>query len=292
VEASKRAYPGGADTVVIATGADWPDALGGAALAGVAGGPVLLVNGSGLPDAVLDEIERLEAKTAWVLGGTAAVSDGVFGDLEDALGDGNVTRIAGANRFETADKIAQQVIAMRGGDYDGMAFVATGNNFPDALGAAPVAGAKGWPILLADPANGLTLPAQVTDVVILGGEGAVSAGVEAGLESVLGDGKVARKGGATRYGTAALVAAYGINHGLHWEGVGVATGASFPDALAGGTMLGTMRTVTLLTPGGMLALDARVPMAMNKELIQTVHFVGGTGAVSESVRTQVRGAVE
>lgn len=42
IEAAKKAYPGGARTVVLATGTNWPDALGGAALAGARNGPSLL----------------------------------------------------------------------------------------------------------------------------------------------------------------------------------------------------------------------------------------------------------
>jgi len=42
VAVSKKAFPAGADAVVIATGENWPDALGGSALAGALGGPILL----------------------------------------------------------------------------------------------------------------------------------------------------------------------------------------------------------------------------------------------------------
>ncbi|MHB8706446.1 MAG: OmpL47-type beta-barrel domain-containing protein, partial [Coriobacteriia bacterium] len=44
--ASQEAFPAGATTVVIATGFNWPDALGGAALAGALDGPILLTDPS------------------------------------------------------------------------------------------------------------------------------------------------------------------------------------------------------------------------------------------------------
>jgi putative cell wall-binding protein len=103
---------------------------------------------------------------------------------------------------------------------------------------------------------------------------------------------VLRKGGADRYATAALIAAYGTNFGLHWEGVGLATGTSFADALAGGAMLGQLRAPLLLTPGDELSPSARAPLAVNKQSIQTVHFIGGTSVITDAVRADVMFAIE
>lgn len=47
VEVSQRTFPNGAETVIVATGANWPDALGASALAGVYDAPILLTR----PDA-------------------------------------------------------------------------------------------------------------------------------------------------------------------------------------------------------------------------------------------------
>jgi Tol biopolymer transport system component len=71
VEASKVGYPSGAASVVIATGENWPDALGGSALAGAVDGPLLLTRATTIPDVTRAEIVRLKAKTAYVLGGAA-----------------------------------------------------------------------------------------------------------------------------------------------------------------------------------------------------------------------------
>lgn len=287
VEASKRAFPSGADTVIIATGANWPDALGGAALAGSVNGPLLLTDPAALPATVEAEVTRLGATSAYILGGTGAVSPAVETKLTGMLGSGNVTRLAGTDRFGTAKAVADKVIALRGGAFDGTAFVATGANFPDALGASPIAAAKGWPILLAPASEAPYVPASVNNAVILGGTGAVSAAVEASLKTALGDTNVSRQGGTDRYATAALVAEFGNNSGLVWDGVGIATGAAFPDALSGGAMLGSLDTVMLLTPTAALAPSAQTALADAKAEIGTVHFIGGTGAVSDAVRTSV-----
>lgn len=292
VKASQMSFADGADTVVIATGRNWPDALGGTALAGAVDGPMLLTDTNSLPGNVADEIERLGATSAYVLGGSSAVADAAFDDIEAVVGAGNVTRIFGTDRYVTARRIADEVIALGGAEYDGTAFVATGANYPDALAAAPIAARNAWPLLLADPEGSISVPTEVSSAVILGGEGAVPAGIEAALQGRLGENNVMRKGASDRYGTASLIAAWSVSQGMYWEGVGITTGTNFADALSGGAMLGARRSVMLLTPGDDLAPAARAPLSVNKEMIQTVHFVGGTSAVSQSVRAEVLAAID
>lgn len=69
------AYAQGAGGVVLATGADFPDALTGGPLAVSLRAPLLLVQPSCAPGAVVDEVKKLGATTTTVLGGTRSVSD-------------------------------------------------------------------------------------------------------------------------------------------------------------------------------------------------------------------------
>ena len=73
VAVSRATYPDGAASVYIATGADFPDALAGAPVAGRLGAPVLLVTPGSTPAVVQAEIDRLGATSVVVLGGTDAV---------------------------------------------------------------------------------------------------------------------------------------------------------------------------------------------------------------------------
>jgi VCBS repeat-containing protein len=294
VEASKLAYPGGAQTVVIATGRNWPDALGGSALAGVLNGPILLTEPGSLPPVVLAEIRRLGAVRAVILGGTAAVSTAVENALKAELG-GAVERIAGTDRYDTANKVARRVITELGGAYSGTAFVATGGNFPDALAAAPLAAANGWPLYLSNPASGIsgatrTAMAGVSDAIILGGTGAVPAAVQTNLGTwgFFTD----RIAGTTRYDTAAKVAEYGVAYaGLGWNRVGIATGANYPDALAGGVLQGKVGSVMLLTPTERLCNEAGYALLDCRNEVTTVTFFGGTAAVSQTARNDVAAAL-
>ncbi len=301
IETSVRAYPTGLDpdgalTVVIATGRNWPDALGGTSLAGVLDGPVLLVDTSSVPGSVMSEIDRLGAKKAIILGGTAAVGAEVETALKSELGKTNVERIAGTDRYKTADAVARRVIQVAGSSYDGVAFVATGDNFPDALAAAPLAAAKNWPLYLAHPTKGITAPTKVAmagvkSVVILGGTAVVPTSVESALKAAYG-GRVTRLAGANRYGTAVAVAAYGVQKaGLGWNLAGIATGENFPDALAGGVLQGKAGSVMLLTKGTSLSGETRAALSAHKSSIDSVTYFGGENAVTPAVRDAVAAAL-
>jgi len=66
---------------------------------------------------------------------------------------------------------------------------------------------------------------------------------------------------------------------------------NFPDALARGAMLGSKRSVLLLTRTATLPPVTRDALVSNKQLIQTLRYFGGTGAVSTSVRDACEAAV-
>jgi putative cell wall-binding protein len=64
-------------TVYLATGLNFPDALAGAALAGMQGAPVYLVRQDCVPVGALSDIAQLEATRVTLLGGTATLSPAV-----------------------------------------------------------------------------------------------------------------------------------------------------------------------------------------------------------------------
>ena len=254
-------------------------------------GPLLLTATNALPAEVTAEIARLKAKDVYILGATSAVGTSVESALKASLGASNVTRLAGDSRYTTAHEIADEVITLAGPGYDGVAYVATGGNFPDALGVSPIATAKVRPILLADPRSGaVSRPAAVDEVYILGSTNAVAAPVETALTAALGTGKVHRLKGGNRYATAVAVANHGIAEGLYWDGVGIATGTNFPDGLSGGAMLGRMGTVMLLTPSTTLAPETGAALQSNADDIESVFILGGTPAISTGVAAAVRAA--
>lgn len=276
---SAAAFPEGARYAFVATGNDYPDALAGGAAAGAAGVPVLLTAPDALPEATRAELERLGVESVIVLGGVNAVSEAVAAEL---AAFGQVIRVAGDSRFATAAAIAQT--GWQGGAE--RVFVATGNDYPDALAGAAVAGALGGPVLLvtADAVPEATraelerlAPERIT---ILGGVNAVSEAVEAELATLATTDRIA---GSSRFETAAAVA----GELPPAEVVYVATGANFPDALAASAAAGAQDAPVLLVSAD------QVPPATATYLVEvdpaTVIAVGGPQAISDEVLEALAG---
>lgn len=298
IAASRKAYPDGADTVIVATSQNWPDALGGAALAGVTKAPILLTSPDVLPTEVADEISRLGATSAYILGGESAVGATVYAQLDALMILHEPVRLGGADRYATANLIAEEAVSLKSSTYDGTAFIVTGQNFADALSVSPVAAANGWPIYLTRPTElpPTVLAAMVANGVthgyIVGGDSAVSAAIEDGLnadfEVVPGVDMFMRYEGATRYETSAVFAE------AAWDGMGLlfsrpalATGQNYPDALAGGVLQGSDYCPLLLTPSTALDADIEAVIAKHSDEIYEMRFLGGTSALSSGVRADV-----
>ena len=105
----------------------------------------------------------------------SAVSDGVLGALED-LTDGDVERISGSDRYATAQAISEA--AFPGGA--DQVFLATGQNFPDALSSVPGAIESGAALMLTrtecapEATRAEVARLGVADMVVLGGVAAVA----------------------------------------------------------------------------------------------------------------------
>ncbi len=110
------------------------DGLTASGLAGVEDAPILLVRQDRLPDATKEALEEMEPEEAWIIGGTAAISEEVEAEIE-ALGI-DTERIAGENRFETAAEIALKMESATGN----IGIITNGNdqNLVDSLTAGPL----------------------------------------------------------------------------------------------------------------------------------------------------------
>lgn len=83
---SANAFPDGSVVAFIASGLDFPDALTGAAVAGMAKAPVLLTSPDSLPSSVVAELKRLKLSKIIILGGPGAVSPSVQETLRLMVG--------------------------------------------------------------------------------------------------------------------------------------------------------------------------------------------------------------
>ena len=174
-------------TAIVATGRVAADSLAAGPLAHSSPYPILLTESDALPAATAGALEGLGIASVLVLGGISAVSDRVIGEIEQITGPGSVTRLNGANRFETAVEVAQ-IAPFSGGS---RVLLATGfgpGSVPaDALSGGPYGGGHEAELL---PINDVTaaLPNDVAtylhehaehidEIVVLGGEQAVPSSV-------------------------------------------------------------------------------------------------------------------
>lgn len=190
-----------------------------------------------------------------------------------------VVRVAGADRYETAADLAGRTAA-----HPERVFVATGQDFPDALAAATVAGAQDVPVLLVrgdsvpDATRASLQALEPDEIVVLGGSSSVSDAVLADLDE-LTPGAAVRVEGPNRYATAtALMTRYPIGTG---DPAFVTTGADFPDVLAVSALAAHQQTRVLLTPPTALPASARA--ALQAWGTRTGTVWGGPASVSDAV---------
>jgi hypothetical protein len=235
VAVSRASFPqgGSAKAAVLASDANYPDALAGTPLAVSKAGPLLLTAPSGLNPTVSAELSRAVAPgaTVYLLGGAAALSPGIEAQLH-ALGY-QTQRLAGANRFATA-------VAIAGALGDPLTVLeATGYGFPDALSAGAAAAKSGSAVLLTAAGTQASETAAYLNAHPLDRRSAI------GGPAASADPGATPISGPDRYSTAVLVAQKFFTSP---PSVGFASGVTFPDALAGGANIGMKHGPMLLVP--------------------------------------------
>jgi putative cell wall-binding protein len=223
------------ETVYVASGENFPDALSAASVAGINGAPLLLTAKDSLPEVVRKEVARLTPATVVVVGGELAVSEEVALELSRAATGATVTRIAGADRYEVSRRLVSD--ASVGAVGSPWLIAATGRQFPDALSSAPVAAKLSSPVVLVDGLEAEPTAAETallaematTSVLLAGGTASISAPLENALKRTV---LTQRFEGADRFATSVALNATFSEAKIAY----LASGQSFPDALSGGPL--------------------------------------------------------
>lgn len=201
-----------------------------------------------------------------------------------------VGRVAGTDRVATAIAVSQ-----RAWPHADTAVLATAQAFPDALVGGPLATSLDAPLLLSTPTR---LPDAVAtelerlgagEVLLLGGEAALSPAVADAVAALSTQPTVTRVAGRDRFATAAAAAAH---VGPASDAVVLTSGTSFADAVAGGAMPGSdgSRQPVLLTARDVLPPATRDALADRPP--SRITILGGTAAVSAAVEAQLRGLAD
>ncbi|KIL43013.1 cell wall-binding repeat-containing protein [Jeotgalibacillus campisalis] len=278
IEVSKELYPNGFSsnkkqkTVVMATAFEFADALAaGPYAAQLDNAPILLTRSQKMTDQLKNELKRLKANKVIIVGGTYAVSDDVLKELK-SMGI-TVERVSGSDRIETNLKINAKLKNVS------KSIVVSSQNFPDALGATPVAVNTNASILLVNTESSLTPSAidyiQKKDITIVGGTGVVSVKTEDALVQEVGGDRVIRLAGKNRYETLTAVLEH-FSDDLHSNTVLVSTSANFPDALTASALSKKYSSPLLLVNDHLhSSLDGYITTYGNENVVERVISVGG-----------------
>lgn len=258
------------ETIIVACGTDFADALAGSYLANQKNAPILLVNKHTMLDVKAYITKNLSANgMVYLLGGDAAISS----DMEEALESFHVRRLAGANRYETNLKILAEA-----GTFGGEILICTGKGFADSLSASAV----NRPILLVNRKLNNDqkefLESSSGKFIIIGGESAVNAEIEAELGEY---GTVERIGGANRYETSVLVAQRFFRDP---KSAVLAYAQKFPDGLCGGPVAYNLKAPLILTATGK---EAAASEYAEKAGVTNGVVLGGSGLISDETARKI-----
>lgn len=244
-------------------------------LAKAVNAPILLTPSNRLDERVAEEIRRLGANRAYIIGGEISITPSTLAEIKAITGE--VERIGGADRYETSALLANRVIDIVGNKHT--ATIASGEVFPDALTISPYAAKQGYPILLVQKNQ---IPKAVQDRIeglsiektyISGGENTISQAVEEMLPGVQ-----KRMWGPNRYGTAKSIAETMFANS---KASFIASGEVFPDALVIGPIAAKEDAPVLLVRLGDVPEVVSAYLAASP--LTRIIIAGGPDTISETV---------
>jgi putative cell wall-binding protein/fibronectin type 3 domain-containing protein len=264
---------------IVVSGENYPDALCSAPLAAKYNAPILLTTKDSLNYQTRSELERLKVSKVYLIGGVNVISTATEQSIRN-MGI-SVTRIAGTDRYDTSLQIALTL-----GDFN-QAVIATGENYADALSMAPIAAMKRIPILLT-PKDSMSyslrqyLSNYVRSTYVVGGVNAISPAVYNQLPSP------ERLSGTNRYKTNIEVIKRFANE-LNFANCYLATGATFPDALAGAA-LASLSNSPLFLVSSPLDYATSSYIDEKRSYISKLTAFGGTSVISGTLLNSIANA--
>lgn len=337
VEVSRETFPGapGASpasiwvpsALILARATDPPggqgfaDSLVAASMAGVVDAPVLLIddgdeeyhrwlNGD---SPVYHEMQRAGGcpsadngnTTVYIVGGDAAISNTFETSLEAACFPSTV-RLGGADRWSTSTAVASEVLRRRSGSVE--VGIASGQAFPDATAMSAWAAKTSSPLILVPKAltNG-RLPdateawltnnaSRISHIHFAGGTAAVSTAVWDRVAYLTNYRSMTRHSGDTRYDTAVAIAE---NLFSSPDGVVLATGSNWPDAVSAGALTraykesgGRLGWPILFTPEPNVtsSLHPSTAAYASRSHVKGAYVVGGPEVVGRAAMAELEAA--
>lgn len=261
--------------VLIARDDDYADALSASSLQG--NSPIFLVHKGISPTSVLKRMEEIQPEEIILLGGETAISKDHEQVFMDTFGKEKVKRLFGKDRYESSLKINQ--FSNRKSFY-----LASGENYPDALSATSLAFKNNAGILLSKqnalPASIRKYLENFPNPTLIGGESALSSHIDKELTAM---GKTPKRiFGKNRYETALAIAKESDPSPVLF----IASGENFPDALTASSMASQYNAPILLSPGKTLPASVGNYIKANKP--KEIILLGGETVLSKNVENQLK----
>lgn len=274
IEISKKGWEKGSEYVFIAQGYDFADALSVAPLAKKFNAPILLNGNIQLREDTINELKRLKAKKAFILGGERVISKSVETQLKN-ININEIERIYGQTRYETALKINKKL-----GKSDAL-FITNGQSYSDALSVSTIAAQKGIPILytknneIPKEVNEYIKDNKISNVYVIGGDGVINDSV---LKNIPNSERIF---GKDRYETNKEVLKK-FSNDLKYENIYFVTGNDFPDALSISPLAADKKAPVILTNKN---INSDVEKIINSNITSLSKFIaiGGPEVVPQNI---------
>ena len=291
----------GVATVVVANG--WsPSDVGAASVlaARTASAVVTYTEGDELPSELEVLLGDSSPGEVIIVGGTAAVMSDVCSQVRLALPESDIIRVTGADRADTAARVARRILGNASETRAVTLIVANGWSPPDIGAAAALAARNGRAAVLyterdvlSESSAALLRDYDVAEVVMIGGTAAISDDTAAQIASAAGAGaNISRLTGTGRIDTAAEAARRVLGDPAAAPGaltLIIANGWSPPDiGVAAALAAATENAAVAYTQREMLP-EATAALIRDYRPTKIV-IIGGSAAVTDTAFTAIAGS--
>ncbi|MDR3599462.1 MAG: cell wall-binding repeat-containing protein [Desulfosporosinus sp.] len=280
--------------VILASGNSFPDALSASLFSKKYSAPILLVgttvNASSDVFNYLNTHATQQKGTVYIVGGTGVIGSD-FETKLTSMGYSNIKRLGGTDRYDTNMLIVNDVNVPQGTPV----FIASGENFPDALSISSISGSKQYPTLLAgvnylpEETKSYLLSEKPSAVYIAGGISVVSQDLENRIKALAPNAALTRLAGDDRFETnAAVLNKFSSTPAIIY----LANGDDFQDVLAGSALAAKTGDPIILVDNQLSSLPPAVEDYLKKlsgsGLRPNVIVLGGTEVVSDILFQQFK----
>lgn len=273
--------------IIVASGVGFADSICAAGLAGALSCPIVLTEPGQLTDSTAAVVRDLGVENVILLGSEKVASAAVYESLEQLVGAGNVTRLSGPTRYETQMAVYQFGMDNNLWNTEKRAVVASAAGFADALSISPVSYVLKAPVFYCNESGNLpadqatAIQSEWSNFLLAGSTVVTSSATEKYLDDI---GVVKRLGGATRYETSRVINEYAVKEcGFTWNQAALTSGSAPYDALGGGPLQGSKRSILALANDFGPKADVSSPLGGHSS---SVTFLGDKAIFSMPYKTK------